>query len=98
LVDFEPIQDGQVFRRNEDLDTSGDAGLTLDETVSLERHDHLMDRGRADLKVAPHDTIGTAPLEAWLYRPAFLLCNARSRIKNDAGSAQCDFRPWRLKW
>ena len=49
------------------------------------------------MKVAPHDTIGTAPLEAWLYRPAFLLCNARSRIKNDAGSAQRDFRPWRLK-
>ena len=52
------MQDGQVFRRNEDLDTSGDAGLTLDETVSLERHDHLMDRGRADLKVALHIGLG----------------------------------------
>ena len=41
-VDFEPIQDGQVFRRNEDLDTSGDAGLTADEAISLERDDHLV--------------------------------------------------------
>ena len=32
--------------------------MTPDETVSLERHDHLMDRGRADLKVALHIGLG----------------------------------------
>ena len=36
------------------MDASGDAGLTANEAVSFERHDHLVDRGRADLKVALH--------------------------------------------
>ena len=36
------------------MDASGDAGLTPDETVSFERHDHLVDRWRADLEVALH--------------------------------------------
>jgi hypothetical protein len=40
------------------LDASGDAGLTANEAISFERHDHLMDRGRADLKVALHVGLG----------------------------------------
>jgi hypothetical protein len=31
---------------------------TADEAISFERHDHLMDRGRADLKVALHVGFG----------------------------------------
>jgi hypothetical protein len=34
------------------LDASWDAGLTANEAISFERHDHLVDRRRADLKVA----------------------------------------------
>ena len=40
------------------MDASGDAGLTANEAVSFERHDHLVDRGRADLKVALHVGLG----------------------------------------
>jgi hypothetical protein len=40
------------------LDASGDAGLTANQAVSFERHDHLVDRGRADLKVAVHVGLG----------------------------------------
>jgi hypothetical protein len=40
------------------LDASGDAGLTSNEAVPLKRHDHLVDRGRADLKVALHVCFG----------------------------------------
>ena len=40
------------------MDASGDAGLTPDETISFERHDHLVDRWRADLKVALHVGFG----------------------------------------
>ena len=43
---------------NEDLDASGDAGLAADETISFERHDHLVDRWRADLEVALHVGFG----------------------------------------
>ena len=43
-----------MFRSNEDLDASGDAGLTPNEAISFEGHDHLVDRRRADLKVALH--------------------------------------------
>jgi hypothetical protein len=32
--------------------------LTANEAVSFERHDHLVDRGRADLKVALHIGLG----------------------------------------
>jgi hypothetical protein len=32
--------------------------LTADETISFERHDHLVHRGRADLKVALHIGLG----------------------------------------
>jgi len=47
-----------VFRSNQDLDASGDTGLTPNEAISFERHDHLVDRGRADLKVALHIGLG----------------------------------------
>lgn len=40
------------------MDASGDAGLTADETISFERHDHLVYRGRTDLKVALHVGLG----------------------------------------
>jgi hypothetical protein len=40
------------------LDASGDAGLTSNKAISFERHDHLVDRGRADLKVALHVSLG----------------------------------------
>jgi hypothetical protein len=32
--------------------------LTPDQTISFERHDHLVDRGRTDLKVALHVCLG----------------------------------------
>ena len=47
-----------MFRSNEDLDASGDAGLTLNEAISFERYDHLVDPGRADLKVTLHVGLG----------------------------------------
>jgi len=40
------------------LDASGDAGLTPNEAISFERHDHLVDRGRAYLEVALHIGLG----------------------------------------
>jgi len=40
------------------IDASCDAGLTSNEAVSLKRHNHLVDRGRADLKVALHVGLG----------------------------------------
>ena len=43
---------------NEELDASGDAGLTANEAISFERHDHLVNRWRADLKVALHVGLG----------------------------------------
>src|SRR6266478_1827809 len=51
-------RDGQVLGSNEDLDASGDAWLPANEAISFERYDHLMDRGRADLKVALHVGLG----------------------------------------
>jgi len=40
------------------LDASCDAGLTPNQAILFERHDHLMHRGRADLKVALHISLG----------------------------------------
>jgi hypothetical protein len=57
-VDSEPVEDGQIFRSNEDLDASGDAGLTANEAISFECHDHLVDRGWTDLKMALHVGLG----------------------------------------
>jgi hypothetical protein len=39
------------------------AGLTLNETVSLERHDHLVYRGRADLKMTQQISFDRRPPE-----------------------------------
>ena len=52
-----PYRD-DVLRRNEDFDASGDAGLTPNQAITFERDDHLVDRGRADLKVALHVGLG----------------------------------------
>ena len=40
------------------MDASGDAGLTANEAVSFERHDHLVDGRRADFKVSLHIGLG----------------------------------------
>jgi hypothetical protein len=40
------------------VDATGDAWLTSNEAISFERDDHLVDRGRADLKVALHIGLG----------------------------------------
>ena len=40
------------------MDGSGHAGLAPDEAISLERHDHLVNRWRADLKVTLHIGFG----------------------------------------
>jgi len=40
------------------LDASGDAGLTPNEAISFERHDHLVDRRRANSKVVLHVGLG----------------------------------------
>ena len=45
------------------LDASGQAGLTPDEAISFERHDHLVDRRRADPKVALHVGLSGWPAE-----------------------------------
>ena len=37
--------------------------VDANETISFERHDHLVDRGRADLKVALHVGLGGRPPE-----------------------------------
>ena len=47
-----------MFRSNEDLDASGDAGLTTNEAISFERDDHLVDRGWGYFKVALHVGLG----------------------------------------
>ena len=52
------MQDWDVFGSNEYLDASGEAGLTANEAVSFEGHDHLVDRGRAYFKVALHVGLG----------------------------------------
>ena len=44
--------------RDEDVDASGDAGLSGDEAVALEAEDHLMDRRRGDAEVALHVGFG----------------------------------------
>ena len=46
------------MRSNKELDASCDAGLTANEAISFERHDHLVDRWRADLEVALHVGLG----------------------------------------
>jgi hypothetical protein len=52
MVDFQPFEDWQGFRGDEQFDASGDAGLTADQPGAFERDDHLVDRWRADPKVA----------------------------------------------
>ena len=47
-----------MFRSNQDLDASGDTGLTPNEAISFECQDHLVDRWRGDLKVKLHIGFG----------------------------------------
>ena len=47
-----------MLRSHEELDASCDAGLTANEAISFEGHDHLVDRRRADPKVALHVGLG----------------------------------------
>ena len=47
-----------MFRGNEELDASGDAGLAADQSGPIEVENHLMDRGRADTEVALHVGFG----------------------------------------
>jgi len=49
---------GKSFRSNQDLDASCDARLTSNVTISFEGDDHLVNRGRANLKVALHIGLG----------------------------------------
>ena len=46
------------MRSNHDLDAPGNAWLTANKAISFERHYHLVDRGRADLKVLLHVGLG----------------------------------------
>jgi hypothetical protein len=47
-----------VFRIDEQLDASGDAGLASDQAGSLESEDHLMNGWWADAEVALHVGFG----------------------------------------
>jgi len=44
--------------RHEEFDASSDTGLTSDQSISFEGDDHLVDRRRADAKVALHVGFG----------------------------------------
>jgi hypothetical protein len=57
-VDVEPFEDWQVVRRDEDVDASGDAWLSADESGALEAENHLMDRRRGDAEMALHVGFG----------------------------------------
>ena len=52
-----------MFWRNDELDASGDAGLTSDKTGSFEGDDHLVNGGWADLEVALHVGFGRRAAE-----------------------------------
>ena len=54
---------GKFSGGNENLDASGDAGLTSDEAVSFEGDDHLVDRRRADAEMALDVGFGGWPSE-----------------------------------
>ena len=60
------------------MDASGDAGLTANEAVSFERHDHLVDRGWADLKVALQIGLETL-MRALMADKVIPVCRVRSR-------------------
>ena len=48
---------------DEDIDASGDAWLSADEAVAFEAENHLMDRGRTDVEVALHVSLGRGLVE-----------------------------------
>ena len=47
-----------MLRSDKEFDASWDTRLAPYEAISFERHDHLVDRGWADLKVALHVGLG----------------------------------------
>jgi hypothetical protein len=60
---LEPVQDRHIFRSNQELDPADDAWSTLKQAASLACQDHLLDRARADLKVALRVGLGGWPPE-----------------------------------
>ena len=60
---MEPIEDWQVLRWDEDVDASGDAWLSADESVAFEAENHLMDRRRGDAEMALHVGFGRSLTE-----------------------------------
>ena len=52
-----------MFRGDEQLDASGDAGLAADRPAAFESEDHLMDRRRGDAEVALHVGFGRRAAE-----------------------------------
>ena len=47
-----------MFWCHEELNAPRRVGLAADQAISFERHDHLMDRGRADAEMALHIGLG----------------------------------------
>ena len=60
---MEPIEDWQVLRWDEDVDASGDAWPSADESVAFEAENHLMDRRRADAEMPLHVGFGRSLTE-----------------------------------
>ena len=60
---MEPIEDWQVLRWDEDVDASGDAWPSADESVAFEAENHLMDRRWGDAKMALHVGLGRSLTE-----------------------------------
>ena len=60
---MEPIEDWQVLRWDEDVDASGDAWPSADESVAFEAENHLMDRWRGDAEVSLHISLGRGLVE-----------------------------------
>jgi hypothetical protein len=52
-----------MFWCHEELDAPRRVGLASDQAISFERHDYLMDRGRADAEMALHIGLGRGACE-----------------------------------
>ena len=51
---MKPLEDWQFVGRDEDVDTSGDAGLSADEAIAFETDHHLMNRRGSDAEMPLH--------------------------------------------
>ena len=60
---FEPFEDWQVLRSDEEFDASGDAWLAADQAGAFEGENHLVNRGRGDLEMALHVGLGRRAAE-----------------------------------